>query len=118
MWVRTPHNVENNEKVREELTRVVDSFGISDYSFAIVREVFPSDGILHYAKETGADMIGMATHARRGIAHFFSGSLTEDTINHVDIPVWTFKLDKKGERLKLSSVEEAKGVPEYRKIVL
>ena len=46
-------------------------------------------------------MVAMATHARRGILHWLSGSMTEDTVNHLDVPVWTFKLDKSEEVIKL-----------------
>ena len=52
-------------------------------------------------------MISMATHSRRGIAHWFAGSFTEDTINRIKLPVWTFKLDKKNKHLELP---ELKGI--------
>lgn len=43
--------------------------------------------ILGFAHGAGADMIVMATHQRRGLAHLLAGSLTEKTANHSDIPV-------------------------------
>lgn len=45
--------------------------------------------IFDFAKEKKADLIVMGTHQRRGLAHFLLGSLTEDTINHADLPVLT-----------------------------
>ena len=71
--------------------------------------MFPTDGIFEQAKSLGADMIAMATHSRRGISHWLNGSITEDTINHVHVPVWTFKLEKSNEKIELLSIEEAKG---------
>lgn len=116
LWVKTPHNIENEEEVTSELGKTFDSLGITDFDFSIVKNVFPSDGILDHAENTGVDIIAIATHARRGISHWLSGSLTEDIVNHIKIPVWTFKLNKKEKSLNLSSVSSAKGIPEYRKI--
>ena len=101
LWVETPHNIENSEVVSEEFNEVLKKYGFRDSSFTIVKNVFPSDGILSRVSDLGADMVAMATHSRRGISHWLSGSLTEDTVNHVHVPTWTFKLDKEAKNLKL-----------------
>lgn len=49
-------------------------------------------GILNFSKKVGADIIATATHGRKGIAHFFEGSVSEDLANHSNIPVMTFKI--------------------------
>ncbi|MEM8998959.1 MAG: universal stress protein [Bacteroidota bacterium] len=49
-------------------------------------------GILNYAETKGADFIGIPTHGRKGLAHFFMGSIGEDVANHSEIPVVTFKI--------------------------
>ena len=49
-------------------------------------------GILNFAKETNANLIGMTTHGRKGLAHFFNGSISEDLVNHANMPVITFKI--------------------------
>lgn len=49
-------------------------------------------GVLNAAHETSADLIAMSTHGRKGLAHFFSGSIAEDVANHSHIPVITFKI--------------------------
>lgn len=116
VWVKTPHNIENEEKVGEELKVILEANKIENYKLFIVKSVFPSDGILMEAEDSKANMIAMATHARRGISHWLSGSLTEDTVNHVSVPVWTFKIDKSEKPLKLDSVISAEGTPDYQKI--
>lgn len=50
------------------------------------------DGIFNYSNNVGADIIALPTHGRRGLAHFFAGSISEDLVNHSNIPVVTFKL--------------------------
>ncbi|PVW15883.1 universal stress protein [Marixanthomonas spongiae] len=49
-------------------------------------------GIFNYSNRIGADVIAIPTHGRRGLAHFFSGSIGEDVVNHSKIPVVTFKI--------------------------
>jgi nucleotide-binding universal stress UspA family protein len=34
----------------------------------------------------------MSTHGRRGLSHFFNGSISEDLVNHALRPVITFKI--------------------------
>ncbi len=57
---------------------------VSDYSV--------EKGILNFAKVIGADIIAVATHGRKGLAHFFEGSVSEDIANHSTLPVMTFKI--------------------------
>jgi len=49
-------------------------------------------GVLNYAETHAADLIGIPTHGRQGLSHFFMGSIGEDIANHSKIPVVTFKL--------------------------
>lgn len=57
---------------------------VSDYSV--------EQGVLNFANVVGADLIAVATHGRRGLAHFFEGSISEDLANHSTLPVMTFKI--------------------------
>lgn len=50
------------------------------------------DGIINSANKLGADLIVMPTHGRKGLAHFFQGSIGEDVANHSTLPVMTFKI--------------------------
>tara|TARA_R110002167_G_scaffold290126_2_gene495155 strand:- start:802 stop:1623 length:822 start_codon:yes stop_codon:yes gene_type:complete len=49
-------------------------------------------GILNYCETVGADVIGIPTHGRKGLTHFFMGSIGEDIANHSKLPVVTFKI--------------------------
>jgi nucleotide-binding universal stress UspA family protein len=49
-------------------------------------------GILNFAKKINADAVAIPTHGRKGLAHFFEGSISEDIANHADLPVMTFKI--------------------------
>jgi nucleotide-binding universal stress UspA family protein len=49
-------------------------------------------GIFGYSQVSNADIIALPTQGRQGLAHFFSGSIGEDVVNHSDLPVITFKV--------------------------
>ena len=57
---------------------------VSDYSV--------EGGIFYCATALGANLIAMPTHGRKGMAHFFKGSIGEDVANRAEIPVITFKV--------------------------
>lgn len=57
---------------------------VSDYTI--------EKGILNFANVIGADLIAVATHGRKGLSHFFEGSVSEDIANHSTLPVMTFKI--------------------------
>ncbi len=50
------------------------------------------DGVMNYADAERIDIIGIPTHGRKGLSHFFMGSIGEDLANHSTIPVVTFKI--------------------------
>ena len=50
------------------------------------------EGILNFSNKVGADLIVIPTHGRKGLAHFFEGSISEDVANHATLPVMTFKI--------------------------
>lgn len=57
---------------------------VSDYSV--------EKGIINFSNLVGADLIMMPTHGRKGLSHFFEGSISEDLVNHANLPVMTFKI--------------------------
>ena len=57
-----------------------------------ISDVTVEKGILNFAKKVNADLIVIPTHGRKGLAHFFEGSISEDLANHSELPVMTFKI--------------------------
>jgi nucleotide-binding universal stress UspA family protein len=71
------------KKAEGNLDHVRNVHIVSDYSI--------EKGILNFANSIGADLIAVATHGRKGLSHFFEGSISEDLANHSTLPVMTFK---------------------------
>jgi nucleotide-binding universal stress UspA family protein len=70
---------------------IVD-FNIQNYSLHIFNDANVEKGIINFSNSINADLIGLSTHGRTGLAHFFNGSISEDLVNHVIKPVITFKI--------------------------
>ncbi len=59
----------------------------------IISEYTVESGVLYYADKSNADIIAVATHGRKGISHFFEGSISEDIANHSKLPIISFKIE-------------------------
>ena len=70
----------------------IKEFNYPNYSLHIYNDVNVENGVLNFANHVNADLIGMSTHGRKGLAHFFNGSISEDLVNHAVRPVVTFKI--------------------------
>lgn len=71
-------------KADGNLDRMKDVYYVSDYT--------AEDGIIYLANKIGADIIAVPTRGKKGLAHFFEGSIGEDVANHATLPVITFKI--------------------------
>ena len=70
----------------------VEKYDIKNYSLHIFNDANIENGITNFSKTIDADLIGMCTHGRTGLAHFFNGSISEDLVNHTTKPIITFKI--------------------------
>lgn len=52
-----------------------------------IKDSHPAEGILEAAKETGCDLIVMASHGRRGVRRLFLGSQASEVLAHTGVPV-------------------------------
>ncbi|MEZ4810346.1 MAG: universal stress protein [Allomuricauda sp.] len=59
---------------------------------AVFNDYTVEKGVLNYSEKVSADLIGIPTHGRKGLSHFFMGSIGEDIANHSTAPVITFKI--------------------------
>jgi nucleotide-binding universal stress UspA family protein len=62
---------------------------------AIVREGDPSSVILRVIEEERPKFVVMGTHGRRGLSHFFLGSVAEHVIRGSAVPVLVTKCEEK-----------------------
>ena len=92
LMVNTPQNFITTSESQTRMQDFIKNFNFLNYSLHVHNEVTIEKGIMHFAQSIKADLIGMSTHGRQGISHFFNGSVSEDLVNHAKRPVMTFKI--------------------------
>ena len=71
-----------------EKNRLAEAAGLKKTDTIITHPaIYEDNSVLATADQCNADLIVMGTHQRKGLSHFLFGSITEDTVNHSDIPV-------------------------------
>lgn len=94
VWVNTPTNFTRDTITLKRLKEFVSRYMLKNFTLSIFNDPYEESGVINFAHSIGADMIAMGTHGRRGLAHFFIGSVAEDILNHVDCPIWTVKMTR------------------------
>lgn len=96
LYVNLPGNqFYSTEEIREQMRVFLNKAQIpyNSEKIMIYNDYTIELGVLNGAKDAEADLIAMPTHGRRGLSHFFNGSIGEDVVNHSTLPVITFKID-------------------------
>lgn len=92
VYINTPNDFKSTHAAEKLMQEFVQGYNINKLTTHIYNDVNVEKGILHFANSINADIIGMCTHGRQGLAHFFNGSISEDLVNHAVRPVVTFKI--------------------------
>lgn len=92
VMINTPNNFKSTSAANEIMNNFLKGFDVSNPVTHIYNETNVEKGILNFANSINADLIGMCTHGRKGLSHFFNGSISEDLVNHAERPVVTFKI--------------------------
>ncbi len=95
LYINVPGQNYRNTKEMESLVKEFLQKANATHFFndvAYYNDYTVEDGIFNFSLNNEIDTIALPTHGRRGLAHFFSGSISEDLVNHSDIPVITFKI--------------------------
>ncbi len=92
VMICTPNSFKTTAVSENIISNFLADFNLKNYTTTIYNDTNIEKGILNFAKKINADLIGLCTHGRTGLSHFFSGSISEDLVNHAIKPVITFKI--------------------------
>ncbi|MGJ8591130.1 MAG: universal stress protein [Aquaticitalea sp.] len=92
LMVNTPNNFSITSDAKNRIKDFIKDYSFANYTLNVYNDESVEKGILNFSREIDADLIGISTHGRQGIAHFFNGSISEDLVNHAKRPVITFKI--------------------------
>ncbi|MFT4849088.1 MAG: nucleotide-binding universal stress UspA family protein [Polaribacter sp.] len=92
LFVNTPREFQTTAQANETISNFIKNAEADNFTINIYNDTSIEKGILQFAKDINAQLIGMSTHGRKGLSHFFNGSVSEDLVNHANMPVITFKI--------------------------
>jgi nucleotide-binding universal stress UspA family protein len=90
--IDTPNTFKTTHDAERIMQEFIAHYEIENYSSHIYNDTNIEKGIINFANSVDADLIGICTHGRTGLAHFFNGSIGEELVNHAIKPVITFKI--------------------------
>ncbi len=90
VYLNTPSDFQRSWIIRERMESFEKLASGHVAKSEIVNCLFLEEGMEQYCKDNHVGMIAMATHHRKGLSRTFLGSLTEEVVNHMDIPVVSF----------------------------
>ena len=92
VYINTPgDDFLSNNDAHEKINKYLEKAG-AGLEANIYNDYSVEKGVLNFSESINADLIGIPTHGRKGLSHFFMGSIGEDITNHSKIPVMTFKI--------------------------
>lgn len=92
LLVNTPNKFLTTDNADLLFQKFIKGSRFKNYTINVYNDYSIEKGILNFAHHINAGLIGISTHGRKGIAHFFNGSVSEDLVNHAKRPVITFKI--------------------------
>jgi len=92
LYVNTPSSFKRDLEIKPQLKAFAKRFMLKDYTLNVWNDFNEEEGLKNFVFETKADLVAMATHGRRGLNHLMSGSIAEDAVNHINCPIWTYKI--------------------------
>ena len=92
LLVNTPIHFRRDAEANEALQEFARHYKLKNYKTHFRNYSREEEGIIDFAFSERMDLIAMATHGRKGLAHLFNVSVTEDVVNHIQSPIWTFCL--------------------------
>tara|TARA_R110000850_G_scaffold199977_1_gene326156 strand:+ start:60064 stop:60888 length:825 start_codon:yes stop_codon:yes gene_type:complete len=92
LFINTATNFMTTMEAQKVMADFMKGIEIDSHTLNIYNDTSVEKGVLNFAQSINADLIGMATHGRKGLSHFFNGSVSEDLVNHAKRPVITFKI--------------------------
>ena len=92
VMICTPNSFKTTHQAEKTIHDFIADYDLENYSTHIYNDTNIENGIINFANSVDADLIGICTHGRTGLAHFFNGSIGEELVNHAVKPVITFKI--------------------------
>jgi nucleotide-binding universal stress UspA family protein len=109
VFINTPKHFKDTDKIEKEWLHFKEKYQVSFSSFEVFNDHHVEQGILKMIGRDSPVMIALPTHGRTGLAHLLNGSFTEDLINEVDVPVYSYNMHNDYHTKSYNTIVETRG---------
>jgi nucleotide-binding universal stress UspA family protein len=92
LHINTPMLLRPDHLVLKDLQQLAKSHDLHYYRLSVRADFNVEAGIARYARDVDAQLIAMGTHAWKGLLRLVLGSVTEDVVNDLSLPVWSYAM--------------------------
>lgn len=94
VYINTINTFKTSTEIEEKMKKFLGELerDQENLTLTVFNDKTIEEGVLNFARQTNAQLMGIATHGRKGLAHLLNGSISEDLVNHAKKPVITFKI--------------------------
>lgn len=91
VFINSPENFTTNLEAEQTLSQFVSENQFKNYTLDIFNDVTEEKGIVNFCQRFKNKILVMPTLARKGLSHFFNGSITEHVLENMNWPILTFR---------------------------
>lgn len=92
VYINTSNKFKTTPQIEEKMKKFTQGAPTQNFTLTVYNDKSIEQGILDFSMRMDADLMGIGTHGRKGLAHLLNGSISEDLVNHARKPVITFKV--------------------------
>lgn len=90
VFINNPENFVTNIEAELSLSEFAFENGLRSYTLTIFNDVTEEKGITNFSQRFKNKILAMPTRGRKGLSHFFNGSVTEEVLENMNWPILTF----------------------------
>jgi nucleotide-binding universal stress UspA family protein len=90
VWINTPGFFQRDLDMLKRMGAFAKKYQLSNFTIHVFSDFTERDGIMNFTDTINGNLIAMATHGRKGLAHLINGSIAESVVKHVKWPIWTY----------------------------
>lgn len=92
LQIQKPGKRKREVEIQEQMSAFAEANGLEDVAYAIFPAEDLEEGIVRFAANNNIDLIAIGSMQRTGLNKLINGCISADLVNHVQKPIFTFKL--------------------------
>lgn len=92
LQIQKPGKRKHEVEIQERMSAFAEANGLEDVAYAIFPAEDLEEGIVRFAANNNIDLIAIGSMQRTGLNKLINGCISADLVNHVQKPIFTFKL--------------------------